>query len=224
MQQAFLRFVLESSLAGQADEIKGFTVATEVFGRSAGFDQSSDPIVSIQANKLRRTLQLYYLTAGKQDSLRIDIPKGTYVPVFHETRPKKLDPTQFDELGIDRTMDSWPSLLVLPLENLTGDVSKNFVGAGLATELAIEIAHFNKIKVLCPVQGEGEKTHSKDARFVISGNVCQYDEHIKIAVQLTDQKTGEQIWGESYQSSLNASGLAAFPENTARILPLRAAC
>ena len=85
-QSAFLTFVVEKALAGQSDEIKGYTVATQVFGRREDFDQSTDPVVSIHANKLRRALERYYLTASRQDPILIDIPKGTYVPVFHRQR------------------------------------------------------------------------------------------------------------------------------------------
>jgi adenylate cyclase len=223
MQRAFLRFVVEKALDGQADEIKGFTVATEVFGRSEEFDQSRDPIVSIQANKLRRTLELYYLTEGKEDPCRIDIPKGTYVPVFHDAYQQESDSAAAEGLAIESGMDSWPALLVMPLDNLTGDASKDFIGIGLSTELAIEIARFNGIKVMCPVPGEGKTADFRDARFVISGSVYQYGEHIKIAVQLTDQNTRQQIWGESYKASKKASDLMTFQEQAARLIAVKVA-
>jgi adenylate cyclase len=77
---------VETALAGRSHEIKGYTVATQVFGRGEDFNQATDPIVSIQANKLRRALERYYLVAGQNDPIRIEIPKGTYVPLFRETR------------------------------------------------------------------------------------------------------------------------------------------
>jgi hypothetical protein len=61
-----------------------------VFGRRSDFDQSIDPIVSIQASRLRQSLAWYYETAGKHDPIRIDIPKGTYVPILLSP----LDPTR----------------------------------------------------------------------------------------------------------------------------------
>lgn len=67
----------------RADHIKGYTIATEVFGRKEDFDQTTDPIVSVEACRLRRALEHYYLVAGLQDPVRIDIPKGSYVPTFH---------------------------------------------------------------------------------------------------------------------------------------------
>jgi adenylate cyclase len=87
VQKSFLTFVVETELAGRSHEIKGYTVATQVFGRGEDFNQATDPIVSIQANKLRRALERYYLVAGQNDPIRIEIPKGTYVPVFRATEP-----------------------------------------------------------------------------------------------------------------------------------------
>jgi adenylate cyclase len=60
----------------------GLTVATQVLGRKADFDPNLDPIVRIMAGRLRRALERYYATHGRQDQVRIDIPKGSYVPIF----------------------------------------------------------------------------------------------------------------------------------------------
>ena len=78
----FLEYVVEETLAGRADRLKGLTIAIDVFGRDATFDPQHDPVVRIEAAKLRRRLKRYYLTAGQQDPVRIDVPKGTYVPTF----------------------------------------------------------------------------------------------------------------------------------------------
>ena len=80
--RAFLRFVVEQTLAGHADRLKGFTIAMEVFGRSQDFDAARDPVVRVQAGRLRRAIERYYLVAGRDDPVRIDIPKGGYIPVF----------------------------------------------------------------------------------------------------------------------------------------------
>ena len=81
-QIAFLKFVVNQTLAGKGREINDFIVAAEVFGRGPDFDQLIDPIVSIQADILRRALTRYYQKTGKNDPIRIGIPNGTYVPVF----------------------------------------------------------------------------------------------------------------------------------------------
>jgi TolB-like protein/Tfp pilus assembly protein PilF len=80
--RAFLRFVVEETLARRSDRIKAYTIGTSVFGRDEAFDPQSDPIVRIEASRLRRSLERYYLIAGRDDPIRIDIPKGGYVASF----------------------------------------------------------------------------------------------------------------------------------------------
>jgi TolB-like protein/Tfp pilus assembly protein PilF len=78
----FLDYVVEETLAGRTQHIKAYSIATLVFGRDTSFDPQSDPIIRIEASRLRRSLERYYLTAGRHDSIRIDIPKGSYIPTF----------------------------------------------------------------------------------------------------------------------------------------------
>lgn len=78
----FLAYVVEESLAGRADRIKAYSVATEVFGRDDTFDPQNDPIVRVEAGHLRRAIDRYYLGAGRLDPVTITIPKGSYAPQF----------------------------------------------------------------------------------------------------------------------------------------------
>jgi tetratricopeptide (TPR) repeat protein len=79
---AFLTYVVEATLAGRTREIKGYTIATEAFGRDESFDPQADPIVRVEAMRLRRTLEAYYNHDGRGNPVRIDIPRGSYVPRF----------------------------------------------------------------------------------------------------------------------------------------------
>jgi adenylate cyclase len=83
----FLRYVVEETLCGRADRIKAFSVAVEVFGRDETFDPQNDPVVRIEAGRLRRALEHYYLLSGKDDPVVIEIPKGGYVPTFTARSP-----------------------------------------------------------------------------------------------------------------------------------------
>ena len=65
--RAFLGFVVHETLAGRGGQIKGYTIATQVFGRPQSFDPTADPVVRIQAGRLRRRLDAYYHTAGVDD-------------------------------------------------------------------------------------------------------------------------------------------------------------
>lgn len=78
----FLAYVVEKELSGQPEEITATLVATRVFGRAEGFNPNKDPIVRIEAAKLRRDLETYYLKAGRNNPLRISLPKGGYRPRF----------------------------------------------------------------------------------------------------------------------------------------------
>ncbi len=79
---AFLAFIVERAIAGRGGELKGYTIAVEAFGRSPDFDPQSDPIVRVEAGRLRRALAQYYAGEGTADPLRITIPVGAYVPAF----------------------------------------------------------------------------------------------------------------------------------------------
>ena len=79
--RTFLRYIVDESLDGRADRIKAYSVAIEVFKRAEGFTQD-DPVVRIEAGRLRRALERYYFVAGQADPIRIDLPKGGYVPTF----------------------------------------------------------------------------------------------------------------------------------------------
>ena len=80
--RSFLGYVVEEALSGRTARIKAYTIATSVFGRGADFDPQLDSIVRIEAGRLRRSLDNYYLREGADDPVRIVIPKGTYVPTF----------------------------------------------------------------------------------------------------------------------------------------------
>ena len=79
----FLSFVVKKALSGQGDEVKEYLIGLEVFDRKPDFDPGSDPVVRSEARRLRFRLADYYRTPGKMDPIHIDLPKGTYVPVFY---------------------------------------------------------------------------------------------------------------------------------------------
>jgi TolB-like protein len=97
----FLHYIVEETLAGRADRIKAYSIATSVFGRESSFDPQADPIIRIEASRLRRSLERYYLTAGKEDPVLIAVPKGSYIPAFEVVSGKR------------------PAATALPQENTT---------------------------------------------------------------------------------------------------------
>ena len=79
---AFLTFIVEKTVSGEVGDLKGYTIATQALGRGQDFDPQSDPIVRVEAGRLRRALDAYYHDSGRDDPIRIIVPRGTYVPIF----------------------------------------------------------------------------------------------------------------------------------------------
>ncbi|UCF19074.1 MAG: hypothetical protein JSU87_14255 [Gemmatimonadota bacterium] len=221
-----LRFVVEETLAGRAKRLKGYTIATQVFGRGNDFDAALDPIVRIQAGRVRRALERYYLVAGGRDPIRIDIPKGGYVPRFTRQPPSRTRASDGPAPDAESThaLDG-PTVAILPLTNLTGDPGQLFFVNGLVAELVSEVNRYQDV-VAVPCQevvpvGGGE-VQLRDpgrqigARFLVGGSVRRDTSRIKVAVQLTDAITDRQIWGDAYSIDLGARGLIETQEEIAR--------
>jgi adenylate cyclase len=217
-QKALLKYVVNRTLEGNADSIKGYTVATEVFGRREDFDQSIDPIVSIQAGRLRRALERYYETAGKNDPIRIEIPKGTYVPSFEKRHHALAADIVIDGEQLDIPIkSSWPSVLVRPLKNISGDPELDFWGIGLATELADELSRYPDIRVMTlRSDSQNIEVDQHRAQFLLDGSVRSDGTSIKMILNLTETRAGHQIWSDSRQSAVEVAGLIAFQEEIAR--------
>ena len=78
----FLRFVVEHTLAGDAENIKERTLGIEIFGRDAAYDTAADPIVRVTAAEIRKRMAQYYQDPAHEEELRISLPSGSYIPHF----------------------------------------------------------------------------------------------------------------------------------------------
>jgi hypothetical protein len=79
---SFLRYIIQEELEGRGDQLKERTLGIEVFGRPAGYDTTSDPIVRVTAAEIRKRIAQYYQDSDSPDELRISLPPGSYVPHF----------------------------------------------------------------------------------------------------------------------------------------------
>jgi hypothetical protein len=79
-----LSYLCEKTFAGDTDQIKEYSIALDVFERRDSFDQDTDSIVRVEANRLRKRLSDYYAREGARDLIRITIPVGQYVPSFEK--------------------------------------------------------------------------------------------------------------------------------------------
>ena len=79
---SFLSFIVEMTLMGHSKKLKAYTIAVEALDRGADFDPQVDPIVRVEAVRLRQALARYYSGAGRDDPLVIEVSRGSYVPAF----------------------------------------------------------------------------------------------------------------------------------------------
>jgi len=222
-----LRFLVEEALAGRSHRLKGYTVAVEVFGRPRDFDANLDPIVRIQAGRLRRALEHYYLVAGVNDPILIAVPKGGYVPVFTRRQAPSVSPRTSSESVLD-TVPRQPrgvAVAVLPLWEIPAGPESGFFADGLAEELCNELSRYQDLTIVPCRQGSvpaGEQTdyadlsRKLDARFLLEGSVRRSEETLKVSVRLIDGPEGNQVWAEGYRCPLSAGGLIEVQEEIAQ--------
>ena len=96
----FLSYIVEAKLSGGEASIKAYSIAVDVFGRPATFDPQSDPIVRVQARRLRALLDQFYDEGHAQSGLRIRLPVGRYVPEFApiDTSGAESEPAEPDRV------------------------------------------------------------------------------------------------------------------------------
>jgi hypothetical protein len=106
--QDFLRFVVARHLEGREDSIKERNIAVEVFQRSLDYNSSEDSFVRVKASEVRRRLAAYYAAAPPGDTLRIDLPLGSYVPHIVRLDPQALAPPATPSLPAPKPPSRWP--------------------------------------------------------------------------------------------------------------------
>ena len=228
----FLQYIVEKTLAGEAATIKGYTVATQVLGRKADFDPNLDPIVRIQAGRLRRALEKYYQKQGQKDPVIIDMPKGAYVPVFHPALRQEGEGVPGSQI-LERpapALPAGPSVAVMPLLNLTGNRQQEYFTEGLAEELTSELARYQDLRVIAyqsTRRWQGKKMDARAAgqdlgvRFLVEGSIRKDARTVKIDLHAVDSQNGLRVWGEQYCRELKADGLIALQEEIAQQVAAR---
>lgn len=105
----FIDYIVRKRLDGDTQSIKAYSIAVDVFGRPTDFDPQSDPIVRVQARRLRALLDQYYRGPGAHERLQIVLPIGRYVPDFLETDGTLLPPSsQTAQRFVDADIDAVP--------------------------------------------------------------------------------------------------------------------
>lgn len=208
----FLRFVTEETLKGLSTEIKETVIGIEVFDRHAAtFDPRMDPIVRVQAGRVRAKLAEYYAQEGANDRILVELPRGQYVPRF-----SVQSTTSARALGLPANAEPAArqsnTIAVLPFMNIGSDPGSGYFSDGLTEELINALARLPSIRITARRSAFAFKGTDRDIREIgrllgagkiVKGSVRKVDDRLSITVQLVNVADGYQLWSEKYDRTMN---------------------
>ena len=200
--QKFLQYIVRKTLAGNADNLKQYTIAVEALGFPTDFDSDINPVVRIQAGRVRERLEKYYYKDGENDALIISLPKGSYTPLF-EKKARTKKPLQ-EKAGHSTP----PKLAVLCYSDETQNKESNRLLFQITDTMAKELSTFLFSKLVVSIP-HADKTQARNAsldmhnRYGADYMLIFYiqqlpkNKHI-LLVRLMDVEHEEVLWSESF--------------------------
>ena len=201
-RQRFLEYLVNETLAGRGERLKGYNVALEVFDRPETFDPTVDPLVRIEAARLREKLREYYGTDGQGDPIHIDLPKGTYTPQIEFRQAASPNPwPAFTPLS------EKASIAVLPFESIGNDPRWDRFADGITEDIVTDLAHSKDLFVVARNSTKVYRGKPADVRnvgrdlgvrYVLEGSIQPLGDQIRVTAQLIDTRTGGHVWSDRY--------------------------
>jgi serine/threonine-protein kinase len=182
----FLSFVAGQVLQGQGDSLKEYAVGVQVFGRDSSFDPRTDPVVRVQARRLRARLERYYLEEGQRDDILVDLPKGGYAPVF-----RRRDVVGGAAAGAPSAPQR-NTIAVVPIVDRTTNRRIEAFCSGLSRELIRRLTQHKSLKVARALPAQSP------AGLALEGAVQEAAEGLRLSVTLFNATTGCYDWSESF--------------------------
>lgn len=209
----FLEYVVEETLSDRGDRIKAYSIATLVFGRDDSFDPALDPVVRMEARRLRRSLERFYLVEGDTGPVRITLPKGGYVPKFQNSAMfRSVSGQELRRSGNSASEFRRPSIGIsaFNLESETAD-HPNYCD-GLARQIAIGLSHYSDLAVFLPIpecwsDPVKRLTEARTADFILAGDTIAASNVLKVKATLLHGSSGEVIWAETLVDETTTDGI-----------------
>jgi len=191
-QSRFLRFVVDAALQSPEATIKEFDIAIAVYDRRADYDPRTDPIVRVEAARLRARLREYY-EVTPPERVRIDIPKGRYVPRFIPV-----------EVGRAKVVSDL-SILVPPIRSLSPDPDDQNFCDGLTEEVVHKLAQDRRIRVITQSAAAWLEPREKSKpRYVLEASVRRAGAEIRLTLHLMELTGGGSTqFSNIYQATIN---------------------
>ena len=210
----FLEHVVEAHLAGKPEELKQYAVGLAVFDRDADFDTRTDPIVRVEAGRLRDKIREYYDTVGKDDPIWLGLRERGYRPLVRERQSQSATeaPLPAHVKTVETSAAQAPTVTVLPFVDLSPDGSQRYFCRALTDQITNVIAKARLLKTVGRTSAEklaesnhmipsiGEKTNA-DA--VLEGSAQQAGDRLRVRVQLISVATGVDLWADQYDCEVH---------------------
>lgn len=192
----FLSFVVSESIAGHQNDLKEYVVGIQVFGKEASFDPRSDPVVRVQARRLRARLVKYYSEEGQGDEILIELPKGGYSPVFSR---REAGAPRRRSLGASIVNRNTACVAAFADHSPNGDLA--YFCRGLREEIINRLSALENLRVLAwdGMEGGGGvgPPNGCEAAVIITGSVRTATDKMRVTTQLLDGATGCYLWSTS---------------------------
>ncbi|MCP5201159.1 MAG: tetratricopeptide repeat protein [Gammaproteobacteria bacterium] len=200
-QQRLLRYLVECSLAGETERLKGYTLGVDVFDRPADFDPSLDAIVRVEAGRLRTKLRDYYAGPGMADALQFVLPKGGYVMRFEANAAPAAAVTVPAN-----------SIAVLPVVSLSPDPAQVCLADGMTDAIinhlgrnpALRVTSFTSVmRYRDSGRRLAEIAAELGVRYVYEGTYLPLHDRFRLTAQLIEAEPDLHLWADAYERPLD---------------------
>lgn len=281
--QDFLELIVSHALDGEFDKLRERMIGAEMFGRPVSYDTGQDSVVRVKATDVRKKLAQYYAEAKEPQSLRIELPAGSYVPRFHFEQlndaphlsaepaqttapaqsavPIPAQPAIHDQPPHSAVPASTPdftpsaahrrsprlllavalgmlaaavlgyagfkrwfgessahsgirSIVILPLENLSGDPAQEYFADGMTEELINDLDQISTLRVISLTSSMSYKgtrktlpeiAHELSVDAVVEGGILREGNEVRVSAQLIDARTDRPIMAHTYIRDLTSA-------------------
>jgi len=196
--QRFLAFIVEETLSGRGDVLKEYPIGVDVFGKDSSFDPRMDPIVRVQARRLRIRLATYYRDEGHGDGIVIELPKGGYTPIFRRSEAIVA------KRPAGSALISRNTVAVLPFEDHSAAGDQGYFCSGLSHEIIDSLSKESSIIVVSR-DGTADTQGIENipsAALLVSGSIRKSRDTLRVTMHLSDAVRGCFIWSHSIDREL----------------------
>ncbi|HEX8028640.1 MAG TPA: tetratricopeptide repeat protein [Vicinamibacterales bacterium] len=192
----FVTFIVDETLEGRGGDLKEYIIGVQVFGKEPSFDPRTDPIVRVQARRLRARLARYYQDEGNADEVVVDLPKGGYAPVF-----KSREGAPVARRSLTAALVGRNTVAVMPFADHSAGANLDYFCRGLRDEIVQSLTTIKALRVLAVGMGEllerDITTEQPEAALLITGGVRSARDYARVTIHLVDGASGFYVWSES---------------------------